>query len=218
MCFSASASFGASVVLAGFGVATVKRIAKPSEMMFATIPLIFAVQQFFEGLVWVKFNNSDLFSLDTVPVYVFLFFAQVLWPFWVPLSFYFMEHNEKRKKTLMIFSIVGFIVALFHGYCMIFFPVSAVEMPYHIQYQPIVPLRRIFLLEAMYVATIIIPPFVSSVRRMNWLGFFSLASFLISVIYFRDEIVSVWCFFAAAISWFVFVVMRNLRRETVMLV
>jgi hypothetical protein len=218
MCFSASASFGASIVLAGFGVATVKKVAKPSEIIFATIPLIFAVQQFTEGLVWVIFNTTDAVSLDTLPVYMFLFFAQILWPFWVPLSIYLLEHNVRRKKALLVFMIIGFGISLFHAYCMIFYPVKAVEMPYHIQYQPINPLKRTFLLESLYVSSIIIPPFISSVRRMNLLGILSLASFLISVVYFRDEIVSVWCFFAAAMSWFVFVVMRNLRRESVRLI
>ena len=47
MCFSATASFGASIVLTGIGVASLKQVKEPAQYPFASIPLIFGVQQLY---------------------------------------------------------------------------------------------------------------------------------------------------------------------------
>jgi hypothetical protein len=39
MCFSAEASFAGGVVIAAIGVATVTKVHKPSQLIFASIPL-----------------------------------------------------------------------------------------------------------------------------------------------------------------------------------
>ena len=53
MCFSANASFGAGVVLTIIGVAAIKKVQHPSQILFASIPLLFAVQQISEGILWI---------------------------------------------------------------------------------------------------------------------------------------------------------------------
>ena len=52
MCFSAGASFSAGVVLSVIGVATIRIVKHPSQLLFACIPIIFAVQQISEGVLW----------------------------------------------------------------------------------------------------------------------------------------------------------------------
>jgi hypothetical protein len=46
MCFSANASFGMGAVLMVAGIASVKKVNNLSQVIFAAIPLLFAVQQF----------------------------------------------------------------------------------------------------------------------------------------------------------------------------
>ena len=84
MCFSASASFGAGVVLSVIGVASIKKAKSPTQIIFASIPLIFAVQQITEGFLWLSLTHSNFASLKQVTTYIFLFFAQIVWPIWVP--------------------------------------------------------------------------------------------------------------------------------------
>jgi hypothetical protein len=60
MCFSATASFGASVVLGTIGVATLTKVKERAQVPFAIIPIMFAVQQFTEGILWI--GLSDLRS------------------------------------------------------------------------------------------------------------------------------------------------------------
>jgi len=53
MCFSASASFAGGAVLTTIGVASVSKVSDPKQKLFAEIPLLFAFQQFAEGVVWL---------------------------------------------------------------------------------------------------------------------------------------------------------------------
>lgn len=51
MCFSASASFIAGASLSAIGVATLRRVESKKEIPFATIPLLFGIQQLIEGVI-----------------------------------------------------------------------------------------------------------------------------------------------------------------------
>jgi hypothetical protein len=53
-------------------------------------------------------TNKEAISTLTL---VFLFFAQVVWSLWVPLSVWVYEEDVKRKNTLLLFLIIGIIVA-----------------------------------------------------------------------------------------------------------
>jgi hypothetical protein len=39
MCFSADASFAGGVIISGIGVATIREVHKPSQLIFASIPI-----------------------------------------------------------------------------------------------------------------------------------------------------------------------------------
>ena len=53
MCFSASANFIGSVVLGAIGVVTLTEVKHRRELLFAAMPLLFALHQFTEGFVWL---------------------------------------------------------------------------------------------------------------------------------------------------------------------
>ena len=58
MCFSATASFSAGAVLLGIGALTVKSSHRRREMPLAAIPLLFAIQQLTEGVIWLTFRHE----------------------------------------------------------------------------------------------------------------------------------------------------------------
>jgi hypothetical protein len=211
MCFSAGASFGAGVLLAGASIASLKKVEKPSQLMFAFVPIIFSIQQLTEGLVWVALNHHS--SWKNIPAYIFLFIAQLVWPIWVPLSVLLLEKNENHKKALITFLFLGFSLALYLGYCLLFYKVDAHIIPYHIHYDLYFPQKYNSIVGGVYFLATIIPPFLSTQRRMAILGSFNLLSFIITELFFDDYLISVWCFFSALISWRVFLVMRDLQED-----
>ena len=85
MCFSAQASFITGVGLLGLGALTIKRVRTRRELPYALIPLLFGIQQLLEGMLWLTFTKSAP-ALNTWLTYLYLLFANVLWPIYVPLA------------------------------------------------------------------------------------------------------------------------------------
>ena len=57
MCFSATANFVGSTVLAGVGVVTLTKVKHRRELLFAALPVLFAIHQFIEGFVWLGLDG-----------------------------------------------------------------------------------------------------------------------------------------------------------------
>jgi hypothetical protein len=211
MCFSASASFGAGVVLAAIGVASIKKAQSTSQVAFASIPLIFSVQQITEGFVWLSLSNPDFASLQEVTTYIFLFFAQVVWPVWVPFAILKFEPKESRRMAGKILVGIGALVSLYLAYCLLTFPVEAKILGYHISYIQKYPPAIAIYCGFLYIVATIVPPFFSRIGRMWMLGTTILVSYIITSIFYTDYIVSVWCFFASIISIAVFAILYELN-------
>lgn len=200
MCFSASASFGAGLVLAVIGLASIKKISRPSQIAFAAIPLLFAIQQISEGFLWLSFTNPQFANLERPMTYMFLFFAQVLWPLWVPVSVFMLGVKSTRKSIEKGFIVTGSIVSVYLGYCLLMYDVRADIIGNHIAYAQNYPPLLSRPIGLLYMIATIAPPFLSSNRRVWMLGTAVLISYLITSVFYQDYIVSVWCFFASIIS------------------
>ena len=59
MCFSPEASFTGGVIIFSIGVAAVKSVHKPNQLIFAIIPLFFGIQQITEGFLWLSLQNPE---------------------------------------------------------------------------------------------------------------------------------------------------------------
>lgn len=214
MCFSAGASFGAGILLSGIGVASLKKVASPSQIPFASIPLIFAVQQMTEGFLWLSFTNTTFELVKVVCTYLFLFFAQIVWPFWVPFSIFILQAKGKRKLAVRILVLTGTAVSFYLAYCLMTFPVQANAANYHIAYQQDYPASLSRYGGIFYIIATIVPPFFSPYKYMWSLGAAILTSYIITTIFYEDYIVSVWCFFASIISVAVLLVMNYIPQQT----
>jgi hypothetical protein len=66
-----------------------------------------------------------------------------------------------------------------------------------------------------YVVAIVVAPFFSSFRLTKWLAAFNVVSFFCTVFFFRQYLISVWCFFAAVQSIVVVLILRSHTRTTI---
>lgn len=215
MCFSASASFGAGVILSVIGVASVRKGPSSAKLFFASIPLLFAAQQITEGFVWLSLSHPVYASLKQATTFLFLFFAQVVWPAWVPLAILKLEPKERRRKSEWILVGIGALVSLYLAYCLYNFHVEAKIIGYHISYQQDYPPAIANYCGGLYVMATIVPPFLSRIRRMWMLGTTILISYVITTIFYTDYIVSVWCFFASIISIAVLAIVQDLTPSSI---
>ncbi len=212
MCFSASASFGAGIVLSVIGVASIKKVQSPSQIVFASIPLIFSVQQIAEGFLWLALSNPVYASLQQVTTYTFLFLAQVVWPLWIPLAILLVEKEDKRKKTQKLLVAIGVLLSFYLAYCLLSYNVQAKIIGYHISYEQDYPAQLRISGGVLYFIATIAPPFFSTIKRMWLLGVAILISYIITIIFYEDYFVSVWCFFASVISISIFIIMQKIKK------
>ncbi|MBL7892944.1 MAG: hypothetical protein JNL63_09965 [Bacteroidia bacterium] len=211
MCFSASASFGMSVLLLGAGVAAVKKAQNPSQIPFAVIPVVFSIQQFIEGALWLSLTNPAYSGWHQNATYIFLVFAQVVWPFWVPLSMLLLENDNKRKKIMILLSGLGCAVSLYLAFCLSNYAVNSGISDHHIRYDLDFPHYMTEFSGVFYFIPTVIPLFISSIKKMSFLGAIILASFMVTKLFFGEYVISIWCFFAAAASVIVLIIMTSFQ-------
>ncbi len=135
MCFSANASFAAGIAISAVGVITLKKVQAPSQIVFASIPLIFGIQQLSEGVLWLSIPDPSLAGAQQVATYTFLFFARVVWPLWVPLAIFLLENEGKRRKMEKVLLILGVGVAAYFTLTLLLEPTEAVISEHHIFYK-----------------------------------------------------------------------------------
>src|SRR5690348_2717466 len=134
MCFSATASFTAGAALVTIGTIAQLKTTTPQQRLVAAIPFLFGVQQLCEGILWLTFANDNLKFLEIPAMYGFLFFAQVVWPAYVPFSMWAIETHPGRKKWLRNLSIFGSLISLILLVYLFIFPSHANAECYHVFY------------------------------------------------------------------------------------
>jgi hypothetical protein len=81
--------------------------------MLAAISLLFAAQQVAEGVVWMTIGHPVDAPLQRIVVALFLGFALVCWPIWVPTALFVAEREPRRRKILAALSLVGMAVGVY---------------------------------------------------------------------------------------------------------
>ncbi len=212
MCFSASASFAASAILLTIGAISIKKSKTGPQRLLSCVPLIFGIQQCTEGILWLGLSHTEWQYLRRPATYAFLVFAQVVWPIMVPLSMLRMETFPKQKKILKVFLGIGILLASYLAFCLGYYDVSANIDCYHISYNLDYP-KITLLLGILYFLPTVIPPMLSSIKRLRLLGTTIFFSYLITHIFYKDYLISVWCYFAAIISLIILSIIMKLNKK-----
>jgi hypothetical protein len=213
MCFSAGASFAGGVIISAIGIATVRKVHKSSQLVFASIPLFFGIQQIVEGCLWMFLPEADQINAQKTTTFLYLILAQVLWPTIIPVSVLLMEENKKRKKMMRTFLALGLLLSSYYAFCLIFFMVTPRISGYHILYTTTFP--DFFAIPAfiVYLIATITPLFISGVRKTHFLAILMFLSCVITAIFFTQYLISVWCFFAAIISGVIYWILNDSKKE-----
>jgi hypothetical protein len=204
MCFCAEASFGAAALLAVTGLFAYKQATKKSQYMIAGIPLIFAVQQAAEGVLWITDKQYNLLWLHIIAAYFFLLCAFVIWPTWIPLTF---KRYDTTNNTL--FTILTWLGLFISGSLCIFLlihPVVISTEGYHVLYSFGLPHWLGIMATFIYALPILVPFFVCHNRLFKIMGAMLLAAAVVSWYSWYVFFTSIWCFFAALLSVFILVI------------
>ena len=214
MCFSAEASFTGSAIISAVGIATLTKIKKPAEIPFASIPILFGIQQCAEGVLWITIKSGGHEGLENIATFIFLVTALVIWPTMIPLSVWLMEKVKRRKKVLAYLIALGGILSIVYAFCLLTYNVTPQIQSFHIRYVDQFPGTLEKIAFVCYLVTTISPIFISSIRRMWLFGILIAVSCLITGILYAQYLTSVWCFFAAIISILIYWIVNGTRSKT----
>lgn len=214
MCLSAPVSFTAAALLipaGGFTVFQAWRLDRRYAPL-AALPVLLGLQQLAEGMIWVAgagqaMDAAELYSL------VYMFFAWIAWPVWIPVSVYFLE-PPRRRTPYLVFAIAGgmlggvqYLPYLAHdGWLQVSL------LPHAIRYSDTEILDAIVgrpLTYLAYVTLLIAPLLLATDRRVKIFGVLVALVLAITVGFFQWAYISVFCFGGAVVSAYLLWVMRD---------
>jgi Family of unknown function (DUF6629) len=209
MCFSAPVSFVASGALAVTGIATMRKVKSRKYIPLAIMPLLFSLQQFIEGMIWVTAFDS---TINHLLVYGFLFLAYLLWPIFTPVAIFLVEKRPQRAKIMKFFIIMGAFVSMSLLTALILRPPEIAIVDCHIGHP--------YVLEMLYgahfpfyLAVVGLCPLLSTHRILRLFGLTILLTGLITAFINRVTFISLWCFFAAVLSLLLYLFLDEVGKK-----
>jgi hypothetical protein len=214
MCFGPVASFTASGFLASIGAVTLKNVNFKKELFIASFPMLFAIQQFIEGMLWLALNNGGSQVLVRSLTIAYLTFAYSLWPILCPLSVYSIEHDRKKSAVLRLLILCGIVTSASLLFFIIRNPVYTLVANGSIRYGSVI--AGTYWFAGLYILVTILPYFLSSHRAILIFGIPNIMLCAIAYGMYQITFISVWCFFAAAISINLYFFLRKLHHKTLL--
>ncbi|MEY2115202.1 MULTISPECIES: DUF6629 family protein [Rhodanobacter] len=206
MCFSATASFTASAALAGIGLLGLRRVPDRRYRLLAWIPLLFAAQQFTEGLVWMSYPWAAP-GLRGVATQVYSVFSHLLWPVYVPWAVRAIEPGTQRRRWLGLLAMGGLASAAFLAWGMVATPIHVAPVGGHLEYAS--PHFFLPLSLTLYLAATTLSLAISSRPLVQVFGLLAMISAAVAYAVYARWFISVWCFYAAAVSLIVYIALRH---------
>src|SRR6204780_5466589 len=198
MCFSAAANFVGSGVLGAIGVVTLTKVKHRRELLFASLPTLFAIHQFIEGFVWLGLDGILSPAVAHDMGAAFMLYAQGLLPFLLPLSVLIFEPDVKSRRHMLPFLTLGGATALY-----ILWASTAYPLKVYIKGNSIVYINQATnntTVALLYVIATCGSLFLSKVKPMVIFGTANLTILLVVMEVKRYAFTSLWCAYAAIAS------------------
>ena len=198
MCFSATANFVGSGVLGAMGVVTLKKVRHRRELLFAALPMLFAVHQFIEGFVWLGLDGILSAAVAHNMGAAFMLYAQGLLPFLLPLSVLLFEPDRKSRQRMQPFLVLGGATTLY-----IVWALTAYPLQLYVRENSIVYINQAtnnIAVALLYVVATCGSLFFSKIKMMVVFGAANLAILLAVMEFKRYAFTSLWCAYAAIAS------------------
>jgi hypothetical protein len=198
MCFSPTASFASAAVIGTIGVATLRHVREPRTLLFAATPMLFALHQFTEGLVWLGLDGRIGPSARDHAALAFTLYAQGLLPFLMPLAVLLMEPAGWRRKVIMGLTAIGAVAAVWDAYGLIFLPLRVFVDHNSIAYRNV--MTGSLTISLLYILATCGALLLSRYRVVRWYGVINVIALTIVEVVKAETFASVWCFYAALMS------------------
>lgn len=198
MCFSATASFAGSGVIAVIGVATLRQLREPRALLFAAVPLLFALHQFTEGLVWLGLDGRIGKIALNHAAFMYTMYAQGLLPLLMPLAIVLMEPRGWRRRVILALTAMGAVAAAWDAIGLISLPLNTCVQGNSIAYNN--AMTASLPISGLYIFATCGALLLSTHRVVRWYGALNIIALSITQLVKAYAFASVWCFYAASMS------------------
>jgi hypothetical protein len=198
VCFSATANFVGSGVLGAVGIVTLTKVKHRRELLFASLPILFAIHQFIEGFVWLGLDGILSPTVAHDMGAAFMLYAQGLLPFLLPLSVLLFEPDVKSRRRMLPFAVLGGATALY-----ILWALTAYPLQLYVRGNSIVYINQATnntAVALLYVIATCGSLFLSKIKPMIIFGAANLTILLVVMEIKRYAFTSLWCAYAAIAS------------------
>ena len=184
--------------MGAIGVVTLTRVKHRRELLFAALPLLFAIHQFIEGFVWLGLDGVLSPTVAHNMGAAFMLYAQGLLPFLLPLSVLLFEPDGRSRRRMIPFLVLGGATTLY-----ILWALTAYPLQLYIRGNSIVYINQAtnnMAVAVLYVIATCGSLFFSKVRAMVMFGAANLIILLAVMELKRYAFTSLWCAYAAVAS------------------
>jgi hypothetical protein len=187
-----------SGVLGTIGVVTLTKVKHRREILFAALPLLFAIHQFIEGFVWLGLDGILSPAVAHDMGAAFMLYAQGLLPFLLPLSVLLFEPDARSRKRMRPFLVLGGATTLYILWALTAYPLQLFVKGNSIVY--INQATNNIAVAVFYVIATCGSLFFSKMKMMVIFGAANLAIILVVMEVKRYAFTSIWCAYAAVAS------------------
>lgn len=212
MCFSAEASFASGLVVGTIGVATLPKIRHLREIPLGAVPLLFAIHQIEEGMVWLTLEGRISPQAGHWFIWLYILFAHAFLLALSPWSIWLVEPDKRRRRLLVPLLVLGTCLCGYVLWKLSGSQITAQIRNHGVEYED--PVTGLWWFAILYVVATCAPPFLSSYPWMITFGVLCLAGLIVTAFFKAMYLTSMWCALAALISMLVYLHFRWVRRSS----
>jgi len=184
-------------------------------MLFASMPLLFALHQFTEGFVWMGLNGTLSQAVAHSAAAAYVLYAQGLLPFLLPLGVMLLEPTRFKQRQMLGFVVLGGVLMLYMLWGLIAYPLEISIQQHSVVYYNVITTTTFIAM--LYVLATCGSLFFSGFSELVVLAWANLIGLLIVMMVKRYAFTSIWCAYAAVVSVVIYVFFRRSRAARIML-
>ena len=209
MCFSVEADVTVGLLILPVAVASLREVRHVREVPFAALPLLFALHQLVEALVWAGAEGRGSPAVQHAAAGIYLAYALPVLPTLVPVAVLLLEPRGARLRVAP-FAVLGMVVSAYFAWALLTEPFTVIVHAHAIEYDTGLVHGGVWAL--LYIVAVIGPFVLSGYPSIVAFGWLNLACLTVVAVVYLAAFVSLWCVFAACLSVLILVHMVLRRR------
>lgn len=209
MCFSAQADVTAGLLLLPVGLASLREVRRVREVPFAALPLLFALHQLIEAVVWAGAEGDVSAGVGKAAAVAYLTMALPVIPTLLPVAVLLLEPRALRVRVAP-FVALGLVVSAYFVYALVTEPFEVIAHPHALEYDT--GLSNGDFWAVLYILAVVGGSVLSGYRTIIAFGVLNLVGLTVVAYLYKEAFVSLWCVYAACTSVLVLTHMVRRRR------